>query len=778
LKKIEDGDWVMKVRNWVSGLCCTLLLSNLGIASAAEDQNLAEKQMVYNQNKENPIAAKEYAVALAQSQNFSKSLDIFKQLYQKYPDNRDIQFDYIVVLNWAGNNQAAIEMFEKLQGEAVPVYVKKSIAGSYYQAGNYKVAQKLFHEVAESGDHKAQLWEAQSLVRMGDLETGNKIYKLLLDKNPNDIDVFLSRASVLVLTNQNTAALADFEKALSLVPAGDEGITKWRQINYDMAISYIRVGDEARAILLLKPYIQDETADVWMQGDYITALRLNADYKAAIAEGERLWPDFGKVPNFGLQALGDSYLRTGQTHKAEVIYELILKREPDSNNVKLGLAYSYAAQGKLQQGLELYREVLKTDPRRADVVLDDAYDFIAKDRYAAGKAIYGLVVNQFPDNQVFRQELASSLADNEMPRQAYEQFAVLAKLPDGQLAGKAGMAEAAVLVGDYHAADQAIGTLREKYAKSAVSQAAISSYNSRRRGGVDSSYIYSLDYKGIESRAFLITADQNIGGSYSVLASIGHNRITDRDVNESTTLKSQSLGMQYLGMKFDTKVWFDNYQSQGNFSGYRIYNNYYFDDHTRLNFNFERGPVLDVQALNPNNEELLGRIMTSNYSIGFTRQVGSKDIYSFNFMRSLYSDSNQVNTYDLRWDRTLFDNEKKSLDWFVFTSRSNYKFQQINGIDTVYESPAVRQSYGTGFTQRWVIPKGYWEATTTFEWGRDRPEPNDFEPGFRLEYGHNFSPNHSLIVGAEYGARTNRLLNSSALHFGSRQYDVQYQVIW
>jgi tetratricopeptide (TPR) repeat protein len=769
----------MKVRNWVSGLCCTLILSNLGIVSAAEDQNLIEKQVSYNQNKENPIVVKEYAVVLAQSQHFSQSLDIFKQLYQKYPDDKDIQFDYIVVLNWSGNNQAAIEMFEKLQGGVeVPSYVKRSVAGSYYQTGAYKIAQELFHEVAESGDRKAQLWEAQSLIRMGDTDAGNKIYKLLLDKDPNDIDVYLSRAAVFVLINQNTAALADFEKALSLVPPDDEGISKRRQINYDMAISYIRVGDEARAILLLKPYIQDGSANVWMQGNYITALRLNADYKTAISEGERLWPDYGKVPNFGLQALGDSYLHNGQTQKSQAIYERILKSEPDSANIKLGLAYSYMAQGKLQKGLELYREVLKNDPRRADVLLDDAYNFVAKNRFAAGKAIYGLVVEQFPDNQTFRQEFANSLADNEMPRQAYEQFAVLAKIPEGELTGKAGMVESAVLVGDYHTADQAIGALREKYAKSAVSQAAISSYNSRHKGGIDSSYIYSLDYQGIESGAFLITSDQNIGGSYSVLASIGTNHITNRDVNESTTLKSQSLGMQYLGMKFDTKMWIDNYQSQGNFSGYRIYNNYYFDDHAVLNFNFERVPVLDAQALNPNNPELLGRIMTSNYNIGFTRQVGVKDTYSFNFIRSLYSDSNQVNAYDLRWDRTLFDNEKKNLDWFIYLSRSNYKYQQINEIDTAYESPEVRQAYGTGFTQHWVIPKGYWEATTTIEWGRDRPDPNEFQPGFRLEYGHDFSPNQTLILGTEYGARTNHLLNSSSLHFGSRQYDVRYQVTW
>ncbi|MDF2633204.1 MAG: Tetratricopeptide repeat-containing protein [Pelosinus sp.] len=768
----------MKVKKWVSGLCFTVMLSNFGVVHAAEDLNLSEKQTVYNQNKDNVLAAREYAVALAQSRNFSESLQIFKQLYQKYPDNREVQLDYIVVLNWAGNNQAAVEMFEKINGDTVPMYVKRSVGGAYYQTGRYKAAQKIFHEIAASGDRKAEMWEAQSLIRMGETEAGNQIYIKLLDKNPDDIDVYLSRASVLVLTNQNTAALNDFEKALSLVPAGDEGIIKRRQINYDMAISYIRVGDEARAILLLKPYIQDGTADVWMQGDYITALRLNADYKTAISEGERLWPDYGKVPNFGLQSLGDSYLRNGQIQKAEVLYQEILKREPDSVNVKLGLAYSYVAQGKMEKGMALYREVLKSDPSRAEVILDDAYDFVAKNRYAAGKSIYGLVVEQFPNIPAFRQELASSLVDNQMPRQAYEQFKALAKLPEGELIGNAGMAETAVMVGDYHAADQAIGTLREKYARSVITQAAVSNYDRRKRGGVDSSYIYSSDYKGVESRQFVVIGEQNIGGSYSVLASIGHNRITDNDTNERSTLKSQSVGMQYLGMKFDTRVWLDHYQHQGNFSGYRIYNNYYFDDHAIVNVNFEKGPVLDVQALNPANAEGFGRIMMSNYTIGFTRLVGLKDVYSFNFSRGLLSDGNRVNTYDLRWDHTMFDNDKKSLDWFIYTNRSNYKYQQINGVDTVYESPTVRQAYGAGLTQRWIIPKGYWEGTATFEWGRDRPEPTDFEPGLRLEYGHNFSPNHLLIVGAEYGGRTNRLVNSSTLHFGSRQYDIRYQVIW
>ena len=767
------------MRNWLSGICCTLIISNFGVVHAADNQNLVDKQIVYNQNKENLSAAKEYAVALAQSEQFSVSLDIFKQLYQKYPSNSDVVFDYIVVLNWAGNNQSAIELFEGLGAPMVPDYVKTSVAGAYYQTGDYGAAQKLFHEVAVTGDRKAQIWEAQSLISMGEIEAGYKRYKALLEKYPDDVEVYLSRASMFMLAKQYSAAVSDFEKALSLTPSDDSGINSRRKINYQMAVSYIRAGEESRAIILLKPYMQDGTADIWMQGDYISALRLMNDYKTAILEGERLWTDYGKVPNFGLQSLGDSYLKVGKIQNAKKIYELILQREPNSINVKLSLAYSYMLEGKLGKGLDLYRQILKDDPKRAEVILDDGYDFVAKNRYAAGKSIYKLIAEQFPNALIFRQEMASSFADNEMPRQAYEQYAFLAKLPGGDLVGHAGMVDSSVLVGDYQSAGRVVGVLREQYAKNAISQAAVSSFEHRRRGGLNSTYTYTSDYKGIGSGQFIATTDQNIGGSYSVLTSLGINHMTDREdaVNENSTLKSRSLGLQYLGMKYDAKAWFDSYQSKGTFTGYRIFNNYYFDDHSIVNFNFEKAPVLDVQALNPGNTELR-RIMMKNYTVGITRKIGTKDTYAFNFTRGFYSDNNQVNNYDMRWDRVLFDHDKKSLERFIALSRTNYKEQQINGIETVYESPTVREYLGVGLTEHWNIPKGYWEATTCLALGRDRPDPYDFEPSFRLEYGHDFSPYHHLIVGAEYGAKTDRSLNSRTLHFGSRQYDIQYLVTW
>ncbi|MBP1762968.1 MAG: Tetratricopeptide repeat-containing protein [Firmicutes bacterium] len=767
----------MGMRKWASGLCVTLLLANLGTVYAADTSDLLRKQTAYNQNTENAATAKEYAVALAQDGQFSASLEIFKQLVQRYPTEPAILFDYITVLNWSGNNRSAIELFETLKVSSVPDYVKSSAAGAYYQMGDYKAAQKLFHEAAANGNHKAVIGDAQSLIRMGNA-AGYAIYDKLLTQNPDDLEVYLSRASMRMLGREYAPAIADFQRAASLVKPGAEGIAQKRQIDYQLAISHIRSGDQGRAVLLLKPYIQDKTADVWMQSDYLLALRLNSDYKAAIAEGERLWPDYGKVPVFGLQALADSYLRNGQFQPAEKCYQHIIQREPNSTDAQLGLAYSRVAQGKTGQGLAYYRQALDAKPQLAAVVLDDAYALIGQGRYAAGQAVYGLVLERFPDVPVFRQELATVLVDHGMPRQAYEQFDYLAKLPGGEIAGNAGRVQTAASVGDYRAAGAAAGILREKYSRNAVAQAALADFENRRRGGLYAGFTHSDNYKGIDSNEVWIAAEQNIGGSYSVLAALGSNHIMDKPAGESATLRNQSVGLRYTGIRYEGEMWLDNYQNNGSFTSYRISNRYYWDDRTHLNVNFGKSPVLDVQALDPGNIEGFGRIMSKYYAVAFQRAIGAKDSFTFDVSREFYSDGNRVNGYGLRWDHILLSKEKKSLDWFVYGKRSNFKYQQINGVDTVYESPTVRQAYGTGVTEKWVIPEGYWQATTGLEWGRDRPDPNDFSPFFRLEYGHDFSADHAFLIGAEYGARTNHLYDESGLHFGYHQYDIRYRAAW
>ena len=63
-------------------------------------------------------------------------------------------------------------------------------------------------------------------------------------------------------------------------------------------------------------------------------------------------------------------------------------------------------------------------------------------------------------------------------------------------------------------------------------------------------------------------------------------------------------------------------------------------------------------------------------------------------------------------------------------------------------------------------------------WGYDKPDPIDFAPYFRLEYGHDFSAQHSLVIGFEYGFRPNRARNVRDSIFSYRQFDIRYNVLW
>jgi hypothetical protein len=87
------------------------------------------------------------------------------------------------------------------------------------------------------------------------------------------------------------------------------------------------------------------------------------------------------------------------------------------------------------------------DPTLVAVAMDDAFFFMETGRYRAGKQLYTLVVDKYPDNALYRQEFAGALANNVMPRQAYDQYEVLNGIANGEVGGTAGMAGAAIAVG-------------------------------------------------------------------------------------------------------------------------------------------------------------------------------------------------------------------------------------------------------------------------------------------------------------------------------------------
>ncbi|MBP2653928.1 MAG: Tetratricopeptide repeat-containing protein [Firmicutes bacterium] len=718
----------------------------------------------------------EYAVQLGRNKYYGESVAILQGVYAANPNDSVVAGDYAVVLSWAGNHRAAVDVYEKRTTKNSPVYVLNSVGGSYYRLGQFQKAQQTYHEAVLAGDSQAKLWEAESYVRLGNFDAASKIHEDILAKDPKNIAVLRGKASMLMLSRKYRDAITVLDQASAVAANSPNAAELKKAIRYDVAIAYIRMGDESKAIEILKPYVEGSKTDVFMQADYVAVLRTYQDYPAAISIAKKLWPNYDNVPLFGLQAYADSYVRIGQVEKAIPIYEYILKRDPNANAAKAGLAFARLKAGKIAQGIQAYDELIAKDPTVADIAIDDAAYFYEHGFCEAGQQLFELVVRRYPHSVSYRQQYADALYNNEMPRSAYKQYEKLSKLQGGKVVGLTGMASSAVQVGDYSTAKASVSVLQEKYASNALALQGIKDWEGRQLGEVNVEGKYYRDYKGIETRSLELEAEQSLGGSYSVLSKIGREEITDRSENpkQSTVLNSRSVGIQYKGMKSEVQAWYDYYLNDGSFSGYTANYKYHFDDRVTMGVEASRSPLKDVQALRPSLLGITGgRIMTDNYAFTTSILASKKDKFDVGITRSFYSDENQVNNYSLSWTRNLLKKDKRTIDFVV--EGSQLHFSQRSDL---YESPTIRDTYGAGLIEKWDYAKHYWEGRVIAEWGRDRPEATDFSPYARLEYGYKFSPVKSITAAVEYGARTNRAKNSSDMHFGHRMYEVLGHLSW
>lgn len=765
----------MNTRKRTLFLTLAFLLGTNSFATLASgaDTNLPLLKSAYEQHPNQQETAYDYALALARSGQYSVALTIFQQLSANTP-TPIILYDHAVVLAWSGDYFAAISLYEDKiipMNTAIPTYVKSNMAGAYYHLTKFNEAQLLFHDVALSGDRQAKRWEAESFARMNDSKSANGLYNELLTENENDVDTYLSRASMFISLGNNTSAAIDINKALELLPNNQLGNEKRCQIRSDMAVLFIQSGDCSSAIILLQPTITAGSATTKMQANYIFALRINGDYKLAIQQATKLWPDLKAVPDFGLQALADCYLRTQQPEAAKSIYHIILTRNNKDTNlqaIKLSLAYADLKTANLQTGLELYKDVLLANPSSGTVVAGDADAFINAGQIHAGKQLYKLLITQFPTNKLYLKNYATILTAKNMPRGAYQQYEALNQLKNGDLVGLSGIVSTSITIGDYKTAYSATKNLQEDFPTNPIAGQSIQQFENRTQKSMEVNYQILQDYKGNDVKGVELTANQHLDGRFSILARTDRKKVSD--TTTSVSLDSYGLGLQYQDVKRDATLWLDSYHQNSSFSGYRLLTNHYFDDMTFIGINMEKTPVQDPQAL-------IYPIMSTSQEISFNRRLGLKDFYSLAFTSASYSDGNRSTTYGTTFNHTMVSTNSKNVDWFTYLNRTNYKYQEINNAATLYESPIVREAYGAGIKERWMGPKNYWEATLTTEWGRDRPESFGFSPSLAIEYGYTVSPNKSLVIRAEYGFHTDTT-DSRTLGFGSRQYHINYNMAW
>jgi len=706
----------------------------------------------------------EQAVTLARSGHYDEALSLLNQLAQG--GFQPAVWDEIVVLGWAGRYDQAIALFERMPAGNIPDYLRLSAAGSYYRLEKFKVAANLYHQVAKTGNRQAKRWEAESLMRLGNEEAADVLYDQLIADDPQDVDTYLSRGSMRLLTTDITGGIYDLEKALYLTTDPERQLSLRAQI----AALYIQDGEYSKGISYLKPAIDNNTAVANMKADYIFALRHDGDFQTAIKEGTRLWPDPKIAPAYGVQALADAYLRNNQPKQAILLYNGLLNRNEediDRRNILAGLAYATMLDGQVAQSKVLYNNMLASYPDLAATAAEDAAAMMDLGRYWSSKELFKLIITKFPDNRQIRQQFAAKLASKNMPRDAAAEYAAMAKLPESQPVAGSGLAVNSLVAGDYQTARQGIDQLAGQSIRNPEVAQAVKNFEGRPQGSVDVSANVQRDYKTNNIKEIQISGEQRLGDGLSATVTTDAKSVAQNGV--AARYNTMGAGLRYQDLQQEAEAGWNNYSRDLNTTGYHARYGRFFGDQVEWSFALDRLPVDEPLAV-------LGGIMQSTQRLAFTRGLGNNNSYSLGATRASYSDGNQSFGYDGSWTHVYYDKQDIHREWSTYFSRNSYKYQDINGEPTTYESPPLRESYGFGIRQRWTMGRAYWENIIDVEWSRDHPDTFGFTPHTRLEYGYLFSPNQKLVLGAEYGLRT--VMAGGGFWFDYRKYDITYRSNW
>ncbi|MCE5286603.1 MAG: hypothetical protein LLG02_12250 [Pelosinus sp.] len=713
-------------------------------------------------NEPSDIAQEEQAVSLARAGHYPEALEQLSQLA-----NSGLQtalFDEIVVLGWAGKHKAAIELYEKNAVAKWPEYVRLSIAGSYYRESNFKVAAALYKEAASTSS-QAKRWEAESLMRLGDRAGADSLYNELLTVNPQDSETYISRGNLRLLAG-DTTGLDDLDTAVTL--AADP--KQQTDIRARLGALSIQGGDYNRGINYLKPAIINGSASLFMQADYIFALRLNGDFSTAVQEGRRLWPNYKIVPSYGLQALADASLHSKQYKQAVAAYNSLLARRPEEinrKNVLGGLAFALMQEEQVAKSKAIYTALLQEYPDYAPVAMGDTTALMESGAYFKAQELGGLIINLFPENALYRQQFALLLARQDLNRLSAEEYEKLSKLPRSQPMAGAGLAVNSVAAGDYRSARQGVKEISQQPIKRPLVAEAVKKFDERSLGNASLSVIHQKDYKGNNNTEIGLNGQQQLGDSVAFTMTTASKGLKDNEA--SINYKTIAPGLIYKDLRQTAEFSWNMYQGGLTASGYRAGYTRYFGDQNSLSLVLSRSPVDQATAAKAG-------IQLDSQRLQYDKSVGKRDSYTLGLTSSKYSDGNTGFGYDGEYTHIYSDKNEIVRNWKAYFSRSRIKEQEINGEATPYESPSLREAYGLSWQQRWNFPKGYFENTLSIEFNRDYPEKFSFSPYDRIAYNYKLGVNRQLSIGVEYGLRT--LSSGSGLWFGYYQYDMSYQFFW
>ncbi len=481
---------------------------------AVQDINrvTAAKPAVPSENEQNVLHSQ--ALELAKNGQAQQALDIMASFSKSNNNDQSLVFDYIIISQQAGQNDQAVNLYERHSNFAMPFSVSKSVSKAYFQLKKYDKAMAVLEPAIFRGEHDALLWAGEMNLLRGNQAGAQLYYERLLAQNPNDFEVYFSRGMLSIEIKDYRQAAGDLERARRTMTNSEVSKSQLPKLEHSLALAYMNSGQNQKAVSLLKSYVKTSPVDSSAASYYIIALANSSQYELAVQEGERLWPAYAGGTTLGLRALAESYIRLGKKEQALAIHQHLARPQPGdaANWQKVGFQLLLA--GRTAEGLSHYDKVLGR-PANVDAVVTDAITFINTDKYLAGKMLFELVLSKYP-KQAYREQYAEALVKKNFNQAAYKQYQLLSEQPDGELAGLSGMARTAIAMGDYTKSRQALDTITNKYGRSKAVAALEPNRQGQKSATLQTNYAASNDYQKMKPRLLSTTVQKSQDSALNV----------------------------------------------------------------------------------------------------------------------------------------------------------------------------------------------------------------------------------------------------------------------
>ena len=574
-----------------------------------------------------------------------------------------------------------------------------------------------------------------------------------------------------------------FEQAKKAAPTSS--LDYIRDVDAKRAALYIRSGEYDRAARILKPYVEGNEASGHMICDYMMALRFDNRAKEAIAVFKKYCHDWTQVPSYGLQTVGDIYLRAQDYHHAHEVYEFINQRE-NLDYVHLSNAYALAMLGHEAKAVGEYQEVLQHNPKFADAVAGDGDAYLREGKLEMGRAVYRLAGEASGKRELYALRYGEALVaasddlqneklnfsrDELLADKSYfhEIQRVLKPLTESQEQEIRTRARAAIVKNE---ANQGLrASAAHDFDKVLTEEndhpAAISAGAALERQtdqDLSLSYANNLDNKRNHESSYAADYSAYLGSNLYGIAGWGYHRLQDGRIHSSYHQKY--AGVRYLFERGEAQIAYDDFGGSWD-HGYTASLTYAGSDALSLTYAMGRRPHDAAGAV-------ADHIRENFHTLHLDYLPQERWRLSADYEWDDLADGNAYRAwgFDGKYRLSLRHNYR---DQLLFS----YSHGHYNEEKDRYDSPDRRVDYAAGFSRKWFIPRKnrQLEWMNMLGWGHDDDDMMSFAPYSRLEWRESLPANQSLLVGAQYNWYFHQESSENRRPNGYG-FDVNYEIGW